>query len=82
MMKLDKIAMGWAFAIFDGAGVFLMMAFSLLTGRVSFIMSRAAALHGASYSWAGALVMAIEYVVAGFILGWLFAWLYNLFIRE
>ena len=81
-MQLDKIAMGWAFAILDGLGIFFAMAFSLLTNRVSFIMSRAAALHWATYSWTGALVMAIEHVVVGFILGWFFAWVYNSFVRE
>ncbi|OGZ41557.1 MAG: hypothetical protein A3B04_01220 [Candidatus Portnoybacteria bacterium RIFCSPLOWO2_02_FULL_39_11] len=81
-MQLDKMAMGWAVAIFDGAGVFLAMSFSLLTGRVSYVMSRAAALHWSSYSWVGALVMAIEHIAVGFILGWLFAWLYNLFVKE
>ena len=81
-MQLDKIALAWAAAIFGGAGAFLIMAFSLLTGRVSFVMSRVAALHWASYSWTGALVMAIEHVIFGFILGWVFAWLYNLFIKE
>ena len=81
-MQLDKIALAWAVAIFDGAAVFLMMTFSLLTGRVSYVMSRAAALHWASYSWVGALVMAIEHVIGGFILGWIFAWFYNLFVKE
>jgi len=81
-MQLDKIALAWAVAIFDGVAVFLMMAFSLLTGRVSFVLSRVASLHWTSYSWTGALVMAIEHIVVGFILGWVFAWLYNLFVKE
>jgi len=81
-MKFDKIALAWAFAIFDALIVFLVMAFSLLTGRASDILTRAAALHWVSYSWTGALVMAIEHAVIGFILGWFFAWVYNLFVRE
>lgn len=81
-MKLDKVALAWAFAIFDGLIVFLAMAFSLLTGRVSDAMTRVAALHGVSYSWVGALAMAVEHAVVGFALGWFFAWVYNSFVRE
>lgn len=81
-MKLDKMAMAWAVAIFDGAFVFLAMLFSLLTGRASDIMARFSSLHLASYSWAGSAVMAIEQAVVGFALGWLFAWAYNSFARE
>lgn len=81
-MKFDKLAMAWAFAIFNCLVVFLVMAFSLLTGRASDILTRAAALHWASYSWVGALTMAVEQAVVGFILGWFFAWAYNSFARE
>ncbi len=81
-MKLNELAFAYASGIFGGVWVFLMMAFSLLTGRVSDLMARAAALHWASYSWGGALLMLAEHAVAWFILGWLFAWLYNLFVKD
>ncbi len=80
-MKLNALALAYASAIFGGVWTFLMMAFSLLTGKASDFMARMAALHLASYSWGGAIVMTIEGVVAGFILGWIFAWLYNKFAK-
>ena len=81
-MKWNELAYAYASAIFGGVFVFLMMAYSLLTGRVSDIMTRTASLHWAPYSWGGALLMLVEHAIAWFILGWVFAWLYNLFIKE
>jgi len=80
-MKLNALALAYASAIFCGLWVFLAMAFSLLTGRASDLMARAAALHWASYSWSGAILMLAEHAIAGFVLGWIFAWLYNKFAK-
>ena len=81
-MKLNKLAFAYAVAIFDGALVFIAMAYSLLFGKASAIMVRVAAIHFAPYSFVGAILMLIEHAVAGFILGWIFAWLYNSFVKE
>ncbi len=80
-MKLNALALGYASAIFCGVWVFLVMAYSLLTGKVSDFMTRAATLHWASYSWGGAILMLVEHAIAGFILGWIFAWLYDKFAK-
>jgi len=81
-MKLNKLAFAYAVAIFDGALVFLAMVYSLLFGKASAIMVRVAAIHFAPYSFIGTILMLIEHAVAGFILGWIFAWLYNSFVKE
>lgn len=81
-MKLNKSAFAYAVAIFDGALVFIAMAYSLLLGKANAIMVRVAAIHFAPYSFVGAILMLIEHAIAGFILGWVFAWLYNKFVKE
>lgn len=81
-MKLNKLAFAYAIAIFDGALVFLAMAYSLLFGKASVAMARVAAIHFAPYSFLGAILMLIEHAIAGFIIGWVFVWLYNSFIKE
>jgi len=81
-MKLNKLAFGYATAIFSGALTFLVMAYSLLTGVAKDFISRCAAVHWVSYSWSGAVLMTVEYLIVGFVLGWLFAWLYNQFVKE
>ena len=81
-MKLDKLALALATAIFDGVGVFLVMAYSLLTGKASAVLTRFAAFHFAPYSWLGAILLLVEYAVVSFILAWIFAWLYNIFVKK
>ena len=81
-MKLNKLALAYTLAIFNGVIAFLMMAYSLLTGKASDFLTRAAALHWASYSWGGAILVLIEEAICGFIVGWLFAWVYNKFVKE
>jgi len=81
-MKLNKLALAYATAIFDGGLVFLAMIYFLLSGKASVAMTRVAAIHFAPYSFLGAILMLVEHAIAGFILGWIFAWLYNSFIKE
>jgi hypothetical protein len=81
-MKLNKLAFGYAIAIFDGGLIFVAMIYSLLFGKASAIMARVAAIHFAPYSFWGAIFMLVEHAIAGFILGWVFAWLYNKFVKE
>jgi hypothetical protein len=81
-MKLNKSAFAYTVAIFDGALVFLAIAYSLLFGKASAVMARVAAIHFAPYSFLGAILMLVEHAVAGYILGWIFAWLYNSFVKE
>lgn len=81
-MKLNKLSLAYTLAIFYGVGAFLMMAYSLLTGKASDFMARAAVLHWASYSWGGAILVLIEETICGFIVGWLFAWVYNKLAKD
>jgi hypothetical protein len=82
IMKLNKLSLAYTLAIFYGVGAFLMMAYSLLTGKASDFMARAAVLHWASYSWGGAILVLIEETICGFIVGWLFAWVYNKLAKD
>jgi len=81
-MKLNKLALAYATAIFDGGLIFLTMMYFLLSGKASVSMARVAAIHFAPYSFLGAILMLVEHAIAGFILAWIFAWLYNSFIKE
>ena len=80
-MKLQQMALAYTLAIFYGVGTFLVMGYSLTTGEASDFVARAAALHFAPYSWGGAIILLIEHAIAGFIIGWLFVWVYNKFIK-
>lgn len=81
-MKLHKLAFAYTVAIFDGLGIFFIMAYSLIFHKADVALARFAALHWANYSLSGAILMLIEHVILGFVLGWLFAWLYNKFVKE
>lgn len=81
-MKLHQLAFAYTVAIFDGLAVFLIMAYSLLLNKANVAIARVATLHWANYSWSGAILMLIEHLICGFILGWLFAWVYNRFVKE
>ncbi len=80
-MKLHILAFAYACAIFNGVLVFLFLACSLLTGVAHDLAARYVALHLVTYSWLGAILMLVEYALIGFILGWLFAFVYNKFVK-
>ena len=80
-MQLNPKAFGFAVAIFAGACWFVSMVFSLLTGIGEMTLTTFGAFHPFfSYSWAGMIIIVIEHLIGGFILGWIFAWLYNKFL--
>lgn len=82
-MKLNPRALGYALAIVSGVGWFLVHAFSLLTGVGKLTVTTIGAYHPLfSYTWGGALVVAIENFICGFVVGWVLAWVYNKYLRE
>ena len=77
-MKLNAKAFGLAIAIFGGAFWLIAMAISLLTGFGKETLTTWGSWHPFfTYSWNGLIVMVIEHFIGGFILGGIFAWLYN-----
>jgi hypothetical protein len=54
------------------------MFFSLITGIGARTLSTLGSYHPFfTYSWLGMIVIAVEHFVIGYILGWIFASLYN-----
>ena len=81
-MQLKPKALGLATAIFSGALWLLVMVFSLLTGVGKITLTAIGSFHPFfSYSWGGMFIIVIENLIGGFILGWIFAWLYNKFLK-
>jgi len=81
-MQLNPKAFGFAVAIFAGACWFVLMVFSLLTGIGEMTLTTLGAFHPFfSYSWAGMIIIVIEHLIGGFIVGWIFAWLYNKLLK-
>jgi len=77
-MQLNPKALGLTVAILSGAFWFLAMIFSLLTGIGEVTLTTIGAFHPFfSYSWAGMIIIVIEHLIAGFIVGWIFAKVYN-----
>lgn len=77
-MNLNSKALGLTVAILSGAYWFLAMSFSLLTGIGEITVTAIGSFHPFfNYSWVGMIIMTIEHLIAGFIVGWIFAWLYN-----
>lgn len=82
-MKLSPKALGYTVAILGGAYWFLAMSFSLLTGIGEITLSTIGAYHPFfSYSWAGMIILVIEHLICGYIVGWIFAWVYNKQIKQ
>lgn len=77
-MQINSKAFGFAAAILAGAGWFLVMIFSLLTGVGETTLTTIGSYHPFfSYSWAGMIIIVIENLICGFIFGWIFAKVYN-----
>lgn len=82
-MRLNSKALGCALAVFAGGFWFLAMSFSLLTGAGKRTMDLLGGMHPFySYGWLGMITLVIEHLIGGFILGWIFAWLYNKFVSS
>lgn len=82
-MRLNPKALGYALAVFAAGFWFLAMSFSLLTGAGRQTMDLLGGMHPwYSYSWGGMITLVIEHLIAGFIFGYIFAWLYNKFLSQ
>ena len=82
MTELNKKALGLAAGTLAGAGWFLAMTFSLLAGVGEITMTTVGSFHPFfTYSWAGMVIIVVEHLIGGFLVGWTFAWLYNRFAK-
>ncbi len=81
-MQLNPKALAYTVAIFSAACWFILMTFSLITGIGNLTMTELGAYHPFfTYSWGGMIIIVIEHLVGGYIVGWIFAWLYNKFLQ-
>ncbi|MEK7543007.1 MAG: hypothetical protein AAB503_01730 [Patescibacteria group bacterium] len=77
-MHLNKRALGFASGILCGAVWFLLIATTLLFGWFEDVVTLLGPLHpGYALTWGGAIWMAFLHLVGGYIIGYVFAWLYN-----
>lgn len=82
-MQLNPKAFGYAIALLAAVFWFLAMSFLLLTGVGETTLTTIGAFHPFfSYSWSGMVIVVIEHLIGGFIVGWLFARVYNRFPRR
>ncbi len=69
---------GIALGTVAGGFWFLGMTISLLTGIGKGTLTGIGMLHPYfSYSWTGMAIITVEHLVAGFVLGYAIAWIYN-----
>lgn len=81
-MKLNSKAFGFTVAIFAAACWLILMSVSLLTGDAKTAVVAVGTLHPLfSFSWTGLIILVVEHFIGGFIIGWIFAWLYNRFAK-
>lgn len=82
-MQLNKKALGLTVAVLSGAFWLVAMVFSLLTSVGELTLTTLGSFHPFfGYSWGGMVIIVIEHLIGGFILGWLFAWVYNKFLSR
>lgn len=80
-MQLNPKALALTSAILCAAFWFIAMTFSLLSGIGEMTLTIIGSFHPFfSYSWIGMVIIVIEHLIGAFIVGWLFAWLYNKFL--
>ena len=80
-MNLNSKAIGLSLGILAGGIWLVLMAFSFLTGVGVRTLSTLGGYHPFfSYSWGGAVMMGLEHLVGGFVIGWLFTKLHNYFL--
>jgi len=78
MNQLNPKGLGLAAGVLLGAIWLALMLFSLLTGIGNLTIATIGAFHPFfSYSWGGMVVIVIEHLIGGYIIGWIFAKLYN-----
>lgn len=77
---LNPKALGYTLSVLAAGFWLLVMTFSLLTGIGRITLDTIGHFHPFfSYSWGGMVIIVIEHLVFGFIVGWLFARVYNRF---
>lgn len=82
-MHLNKKAFAWATSILAGGIWLVIMIFSLITGVGQKTITTLGSYHPFfSYSFWGMIIIVIEHLIGGFILGWIFAWLYNKYLPK
>ena len=82
MMKLSPKAIGLASAILGAAFWLVVMIFSLATGIGEITLTTIGSFHPFfTYSFIGMIIITIEHFIGCYIFGWLFAWLYNKFVK-
>lgn len=75
---MNPKSFGLALAIVSGGFWFLGMSLALLTGIGDGTMKGLGWFHPFfEYSWTGMLTITAEHLVAGFVLGYAIAWVYN-----
>ena len=80
---LNPKALGSTLAILAGAFWLVAMSVSLLTGLWQDTVAPVSGFHPyVTYTWTGMVLIVVEHLVAGYILGWVFAWLYNRLSRS
>ena len=79
-MKLNSKAFSLTVGTLAGAWWLLAMGTSLLTGFGARTLMTFGSFHPwFSYSWGGLLWMVVAHLIAGTVIGWVFATLYNKF---
>lgn len=80
---LNSKALGLALSVLAGGFWFLMMGFSLLFGIGERTVMTLGSYHPLfSYSFGGLIIIVIEHLIGGFIVGVIFAKLYNRFANR
>ncbi len=78
-MKLSPLVFGLTAGLVAGIGWLVVMVFSLLTGVLDQTVQAWCSIHPrCAYTYGGALWMLIMHLVVGGVIGFIFAWLYNL----
>lgn len=79
-MQLNPKALGFTVGVLGGACWLVMMLISLLTSFGQQTLTTWGSWHPFfSYSWGGMVIIVIEHLIGGFIVGWIFATVYNKF---
>ncbi len=73
-------ALGLTLGLFWGVGALVFMSLSLMTGYGSNLLMQFGPLHpGYSYTYGGAIWMAVLHFIVGYVVGNIFALVYNRF---
>lgn len=77
-MQLNSKALSLTLGLLSGGAWLVVMALSLTTGVLDQTVQAVGGLHpGFSYTWSGALWIAVMHLVGGSVAGWAVATVYN-----